>query len=275
MSPCLIQRLTPDGLQPVPYQAESLADAERFEPDDGVYTVTNTYQVFKVLKLDAHLDRLEDSAQRAGIPLRLDRKRLRAALREMIGQAGFGDVRFRVTIPRDQPDQPLLAVEPFQPPAPELYARGVRCVTIPDSARRDPTVKTTAWLHERERFALPDGVYTGLLLDADGRILEGLSSNFYAVRDGTLWTAGAGVLPGIAQQIVLEIAPTVLPVRREAVTLADLPHLEEAFITSSSRGILPVVAIDDVTIGDGQPGPRTCALRQAYLDWVAAHLEDL
>ncbi len=275
MSPCLIRRLTPAGLQPVTYQAGSLAEAERFEPYDGVYTVANTFQVYKVLKLDAHLDRLEDSARRVNIPLRLDRGRLRAALREMIAQSGFGDVRFRVTVAREHPDQLLLAIEPFQPPAPELYTQGVRCITIPNSARHDPATKTTGWLHERERFALPEGVYTALLLDSEGHILEGLSSNFYAVRAGELWTAGAGVLPGIAQQIVLEIAPPILPVRREAVLAADLPSLEEAFITSSSRGILPVIAIDAVTIGDGRPGKHTRALRAAYLDWVAAHLEDL
>ena len=60
--PCLITLLTPEGLKPVPYQADSLVEAARFEPHDGIYTITNTYQTFKVLKLDAHLDRLETSA---------------------------------------------------------------------------------------------------------------------------------------------------------------------------------------------------------------------
>jgi hypothetical protein len=71
--PCLIRLLTPDGLKPVDYRAESLADAARYEPHDGVYTITNTYNTFQVLKLDGHLDRLENSAGLAGIPLALDR----------------------------------------------------------------------------------------------------------------------------------------------------------------------------------------------------------
>ena len=92
---------------------------------------------------------------------------------------------------------------------------------------------------------------------------------------GELRTAGKDVLPGIAQQIVFEVAPEVVPVRRDAVNVVDIPRLEEAFVTSSSRGIIPVVAIDGVTIGSGKPGVKTCALRERYAAWVDAHLEDL
>lgn len=275
MSPCFIRRLTPDGLQTVPYTAGSLAEAARFEPGEGVYTVTNTYHTFRVLKFDAHLSRLEESARREGIPLRLDRRALRAALREMIGQAGYGDTRFRITVPRADPDTLILSLEPFQPPPPEVYEQGVRCVTLPDSARQNPISKNVAWMHERERLVLPPGIYTGLLLDADGFILEGLSSNFYAVQDGQLYTAGAGVLPGIAQQIVFAVAPGVLPLCLEPVNVRDVPRLDEAFITSSSRGIVPVVEIDGLAVGAGRPGIYTQALWAAYRDWVVRHLEEL
>lgn len=275
MSPCFIRMLTPGGLQPVDYTADSLADAAQHEPQDGVYTITNTYDTFRVLKFDAHLDRLEDSARREQISLALDRPRLRSALRTMIAEAGYGDARFRITAAREQPDYLILSLEPFHPPAPEVYEQGVRCVTLADCTRPNPAAKSTGWMHERERFALPPGVYTGLLLDADGNILEGLSSNFYAVLDGELRTAGGGVLPGIAQQIVFEIAPGVLPLRKTAVNLRDLPRLTEAFITSSSRGIVPVVALDDVTIGVGVPGQSTRALMAAYREWVERHLEQL
>jgi branched-chain amino acid aminotransferase len=275
MSPCLIRVLTPDGLQAVDYTADSLADAARYEPQDGVYTVTNTYNVFQVLRLNAHLDRLEDSARRMNIPLTLDRARLRAALRQMIEASGFGDVRFRITAPHQQPDHLILTIEPFHPQPPEVYEKGVACITLPDSARHNAAAKSTGWMHERERFALPPGIYTGLLLDKEENILEGTSSNFYAVLDGELRTAGIGILPGIAQQIVFEVAPPVLPLRKEAVNIHDLPQVNEAFITSSSRGIVPVVRIDDVVIGAGVPGEQTRALMAAYRARVNALLEEL
>ncbi len=279
--PCLIKLLTPDGLKPAAYHADSLADAARFEPHDGVYTITNTYQTFKVLKLDAHLDRLENSARLAGIPLALDRGRLRAALRQMIGEAAYGDlrygdVRFRITVPKDQPECLILSIEPFAPPAPEVYAVGVRCVTVA-AERHNPAAKTTGWMHDRQAVekSLPPGIYTGLLLGKTGDILEGLSSNFYAILRGELRSAGKNVLAGIAQQIVFEVAPEVLPVQREAVNAVDIPRFQEAFITSSSRGVIPVVAIDGIMIGSGKPGGLTQAIRKRYLDWVDAHLEDL
>lgn len=275
MSPCFIQTLTPDGLQSVDYTANSLADAAQHEPHDGVYTLTNTYQTFKVLKLDAHLDRLEDSARRENISLHLNRPVLRTALRIMIESSGYGDVRFRITVSRDQPDHFILSLEPFNPPSPEVYANGVRCVTLPDSARHNPAAKTTGWMHNRESFQLPEGIYTGLLRDHDDNILEGVSSNFYAVLNGELHTAGEGMLPGIAQQIVFEIAPDILPLRKVAVNIQQLSQLSEAFITSSSRGIVPVVEIDGLKIGDGLPGSHTRALRSAYIAWVESHLEEL
>jgi branched-chain amino acid aminotransferase len=273
--PALIKLLTPTGLQPVTYTADSLADAARYEPHDGVYTITNTYNAFRVLKFDAHLDRLEDSARREGIPLALDRPKLRGALRSMIAEAEYGDVRFRITVPREQPNQLILSIEPFQPQPPEVYQNGVRCITLSDAARHNPAAKTTAWMHDREGVRLPEGIYTGILLDPSGYLLEGVSSNFYALLNGELRTAGGGVLPGIAQQIVFAIAPEVLPLRKEAVHQDDIPRLSEAFITSSSRGIVPVVEIDGVQIGDSKPGATTRTLRERYQAWVEAHLEEL
>ncbi|MCZ2099628.1 MAG: aminotransferase class IV, partial [Anaerolineae bacterium] len=154
---------------------------------------------------------------------------------------------------------------------------GVRCVTIGDTARHNPAAKTTDWLQDRVAVekSLPPGIYTGLLLSKTGDILEGLSSNFYAILHSELRSAGSGVLPGIAQQIVYEVTPDIVPLRQDPINVFDIPRLEEAFITSSSRGIVPVVAIDGITIGSGKPGEKTQALRQRYLAWVDTHLEEL
>lgn len=277
MSPCFIRLLTPQGLVPVEYTAESLAEAARFEPANGVYTVANTLNTFQTLKLDAHLDRMEDSAARAGLYLKLDRRRLKLALRQMIAEARMGSVRFRVTVGRDDPDAFIISLEPYKPPSPDLIANGARVVTVANSARQNAAAKTTNWMHQRESISasLAEGIYDAILLDIEGCLLEGLGSNFYAVLDGVLRTAGEGVLRGIAQQVVFEIASPIIPIQLEAVRLDDVPCLSEAFITSSSRGIIPVVEIDGQRLGDGNPGPVTLALRQAYESWVENHLETL
>lgn len=276
MSPCLIRLLTTDGLQRAGYKADSLMHAAQFEPKDGVYTVTNTYEGCRTLKLDAHLDRLEDSTRGAGIDRMLDRTSLRLALREMIEESGYGNVRFRVTMPRD-PAPLIISIEPFVPVLSEVYEKGVCCVTIPDSARQNPTVKATEWMHDRQvlRDELPPHVYEAILLDAVGNILEGTSSNFYAILNGVLHTASEGVLAGIARQIVYEVATHILPIRNDSINVVDIDRFSEAFITSSSRGIIPVVVIDDQSVGDGVPGKTTSTLRNAYNVWVQDHLEDL
>jgi branched-chain amino acid aminotransferase len=272
--PTLIKILTPQGLEDAPYTADSLADAAQYEPDDGVYTVANTFNIFDTLKLDAHFDRLEDSARRASIPLQLDRAAVRSSLRQMIEQANFGSVRFRITVPRATPDRLILSIEPFAPPAPALIEKGVHCITVANSARTSAETKSTEWMHARKQLSddMPQGIYDTFLLDKDGYMLEGLGANFYAILNGELRTAGAGVLKGISQQIVLEIAPAILPVKIEAVHISELPDLSEAFLTSSSRGIIPVVEIDGVTIGAGVPGTFTLKLHEAYLAWLEKHL---
>lgn len=277
MSPCIIKVLTPDGLKDVDYTADSLADAVRHEPDNGVYTVTNTFQQKKVLRFDSHLDRLEDSATRAGIPLRLDRIRLRRALRQMLADANFGDVRFRLTIPRDKSHDIIISMEPFKPLPPELVAKGVRCITAPNSARGNARAKTTDWMHQRRTLqeAMPDGIYDTILMDNEENMLEGLGSNFYGIVSGELRTASEGVLHGISQQVVFSVAPAILPVNKTPVNRRDLPRLDEAFITSSSRGVVPVVELDGYKLGDGLPGPKTMAIRYAYLQYLEKHLQDL
>lgn len=275
--PCTIRILTPDGVQPAGYSADSLNDAARYEPAEGVYTVGNTFDTYKALKLTAHLDRMEDSARRAGIALTLDRPRLRAALRDVIALAGYGDVRYRITAAADHPERLILSVEPFKGVPPEVIANGVRVITVPDSARHNAAAKTTGWMHDREKLeaSLPTGIYTALLLDSDGRMLEGTTSNFYAIMGGVLYTASEGVLPGIAQQIVLEVAPDVLPVRREPLHVSQIAHIDEAFITSASRGIVPVVEIDGTRIGDSTPGALTKTLRERYESAKQRYLEAL
>lgn len=276
MSPCVINILTPTGLQPAPYTAQSLADAVHFEPHDGVYTLANTFEHGKVLKLDAHLDRLEDSARRVNIPLKLNRHALRHALKDMLRQSGFSDIRFRITVPQSTPDQIVLSIEPFYGHPPEIYKDGVKCITLPPHiARHNPVAKTTGWMHDRDSVPLPDGIFSGLLLDEHDNILEGTSSNFYAILNGELRTAGTGVLPGIAQQIIFEVAPAVLPLRLEPVNKWDISAFSEAFISGSSRGIVPVVEIDGLPISSSQPGTITQTLRQMYAGWLHAHLEDL
>jgi branched-chain amino acid aminotransferase len=267
--------LTPDDLTPAPYRVKSLTEAISYEPQ-GVYTVARTFHGDHALLLDAHLDRLEQSARLMGIALDLDRVRLRAALRDLLHDAAFPDSKFRITVPQDHPDQIYLAFEPYQPVPAAIMRQGASVITTP-LVRQNPIVKTTAWMTLRQPTVstLPPGTYEAILVSEDGRLLEGLSSNFYGVLDGVMYTAGSGVLEGITRRAVLELVPAILPVHLAALCRPDITRLSEAMITSSGRGVVPVTRIDGNPVGDGRVGPIITAVERSYETWTEARIEPI
>ena len=139
--------------------------------------------------------------------------------------------------------------------------------------------KPQAWMHHPHGALESDA--TGVLryesAGSRGEMLGGVwPATSYAINDGVLYTAPADVvLPGISRQIVLEISQPILPYVIKPPNITELELLQEAFITSASRGIVPVVEIDLFRLGNGTPGPLTRRLRAAYEEWVAAHLEEI
>jgi branched-subunit amino acid aminotransferase/4-amino-4-deoxychorismate lyase len=272
--PVMIQTAAGELIE-APYKPRSMEEASHLEPA-GIYTIARTYHGDKVILMEAHFDRLEESARMENIPLHLNRENIRSALRSLIRDADFNDSRFRLTIPRDQPDQLILAVEPLRFFTETLPKDGVTVATrfLP---RNNPRAKYNEWVKIRSqaRRRLPPEVYEGIRLTADDVLTEGFSSNFYAVDKGILRTAEEDVLYGIARRIVLTVAPEILPVEFNPVTKAEIANLDETFLTSISRGVVPILWIDDQQIGDGKPGPKTQAIALRYDTWVEAHLEPI
>lgn len=271
--PCRIAILQNHGLTPIEHHFQSLQEAIALEPPHGIYTVANTFHETRVLHFDAHLDRLEDSARRANIPLRLNRQILRGALRQMIVHSGYGDVRFRISVPPDD-DSLILSIEPFTPLSPEKKAQGFPFITAPNSARQQARIKANHWMLERQKIveSLPSGVSDAILLDDDGYMLETMTANFYAVIDGKLYTASQGILYGISRVIALEVAEGVLPIVHQPPHIHQLATLSEAFFSSSSRGIVPINRIDRHIFSDFS---ITHDLMRRYDAWAKAHLQEL
>lgn len=243
----------------------------------GVYTAFRTFEHNKFLGLADHLDRLDQSIALLGWSYRPDRPAIRQALHEVCTAYPRPNARVRVDVLAAAAEElgtesrELITLSPFQPVPAACYREGVRVSVARQLQRRQPLAKTADFVLARRNFPVgrPD-TFEYLLLSEDGRILEGSGSNFYAIRAGVLWTAGDGMLEGITRKIVLRLAPQLkIPVHMEAVALADVPHLDEAFMSSSSRGLVPIVAIDGQTVGNGRPGRVTRRLMAAYGDYVA------
>ncbi len=245
----------------------------------GVYTTFRTFHSDQILPLESHIHRLEESAGLIGIPIVIDREAIHRALRLAVQPYLPGDTRLRLTLDLEQePGSLYISVELLQTPDPEDYLHGVRLVTIPYQ-RENPLAKRTNFIDvaEQARRYLPDGAYEGLLVTQDGRLLEGLSSNFFAILPGQaspeVWTAGEGVLSGITRALVLEIVTRLgIPLRLECPRLNQLGLMQEAFITSSSRSILPVRLVDVTRIASGDPGPLTKRLMEVYRTELEARL---
>jgi branched-subunit amino acid aminotransferase/4-amino-4-deoxychorismate lyase len=102
-----------------------------------------------------------------------------------------------------------------------------------------------------------------IFLTSDGFVSDGTRSNIYFVEAGKVRTPGAGVgiVAGITRSLVLEVAAAAgVHVHEDAFTPAQVGKADEAFITSTTRGILPVTRIDDAPVGDGRVGPVTLRL---------------
>jgi branched-chain amino acid aminotransferase len=246
---------------------KSLASASAALPA-GSYTTLRTYGGDRLLRLDSHRQRLEDSLP---VPARLDPGRLCTGLRYVLdaarrrsGSAALeapgppvpapGESRLRLTF---SPPRLFVSIEPLQSLPEPRFREGVRCITVPVH-RDNPHAKSTVFIATAARAyaALSAGIEEGLMVAEDGSLLEGLSSNVFAVLDGALRTEDDRVLPGVTRSLILELAAREgIPAQLRPIARADLPQVSECFLTSVSREILPVVQIDGETIGSGRPGP--------------------
>ena len=261
----------PEGLRPLGRHA-SLAASSAALPA-GAYTSLRTYGGRGVVRLAAHFRRLEESTALQGRPGSIDPAAARRAIAAAVDATPHGESRLRLTF---APPRLFVAVEPFTPLPARLYAEGVACVTL--AIQRDnPHAKDTRFIATAQQAyaGLPEGIEEGLLVADDGALLEGLSSNFFALRGGELHTEEERVLAGVTRSLVLEVAERLLAVRRTAIRKHELALVDEAFITSVSREVLPVVRVDGRPLGDGRVGPKTRAILDAFAALVQREREPL
>lgn len=280
MANVVVWKLGPAGaLEAVAITPEpvKLDDASERLPG-GAYTTFRTFDDNRILHLQQHFDRLAETAQLARRPVRLDVTAVRAGLRRAVALFPSVDKRVRVTVDLEEnPGDVYLAIETLKVPAAELYREGVAVVTR-RLKRTNPKAKLTGFLAvaSEVRQELPADVNEAILIDENERVLEGLTSNFFAVKNSELWTVDEGVLSGITRSVVLEEAQKEgLRVHFEGIRAAQLPGLDEAFITSSSRAVLPVTRIDGRVVGGGKPGPVTRLLLADYNRRIEAEIEPI
>lgn len=260
---------------PVPGQADHVNNLYDHLPV-GVYTALCTFEHNKFLHLEGHLDRLDQSMDLLGWDYTLNRVTLRRCLHRVCTNYPMYNARVRLDVLAEVAailnanSRVLIGLSPFEPLPGLLYEEGVRVGIASKLSRKQPQIKRAEFVFERRKYIEenPD-YYECLMVDESGRILEGFTSNFYGVRDGVLWTAGQGMLEGIARKIVVKVAEELsIPIKYEPIRLEEISTLDEAAISSSSRAIIPIIQIGDQVVGSGRPGPIIGRLLKAYNSYV-------
>ena len=234
---------------------------------DGVYEVCQV-RSGRMVDERRHMDRLQRSLDALRIPMPMSRVALDLVLRETIrrNRVRSGIVYLQITRGVARRDHG------FPPPgtAPSIV------ITMPDTRWARVDIKSISLLPNvlAKQAAREQGAKEAWLVDQDGRVTEGSSSNAWIItRDNLLVTrpADIGILRGITRAVLIEAIKTKgLRLEERAFTVEEAYAAREAFITGASQIVMPVVRIDGRSIGDGRPGPVTRALRRDfhnYSEW--------
>jgi branched-chain amino acid aminotransferase len=244
---------------------------------DSVYETLRTYNAQPFL-LSRHFARLERSA--AGIDLKLPWTKSKT-LEEIRRTLFAGECRIRLMITRGVGEleadtetctdpAAIIIVVPLIAPPERIYQEGVDVVI--SSVRRSARfadIKTGSLIHQvlARREAKAKRAYEAILLTADDKLSDGITSNIYMVRDGRLLTPGrdAGIVAGITRGVVLDLAREMgLPVVEGFFDVTDIAQADEMFLTSTTREVVPIARVNGKPIGSGKPGPVARMLLLGY-----------
>ena len=259
---------------------------------EGVYEVLRTYGPRPFLYPE-HMRRLRASAARLALDCPLSDDAMLTRIAETVTASGItGDTYVRILLTRGVGE---IVYDPSACPSPTLVVIVKPHVDPPDTAVQDgvrialaavvrnhpgsvdPAIKSNNLLNNALAMqqAYREGAFEALMKNHRGELCECAQSNIFFVRDGVLLTppADAGLLVGVTRGFVLELAARLgLHVDQGVLHENDLSTVQEAFLTSTTREIVPVVQIGDQRIGDGAPGPLTRRLIQAFTDAVPQRL---
>ena len=266
-----------NGVFSAPEEIRVPADDRGYVFGDGVYEAMAVYGG-RVWAVNQHMARLCRSLGQVGINADLDlvqvwmkdaveRSQLMAAL--VYVQITRGVAPRHHSFDRALEPNVLLTVRPWAPIPQALRETGAKCITVTDLrwARRD--IKSINLLPNvlAKQEAEDAGVYEAILVDENGRMNEGSSTNVFLVRDGVLLTPPADqhILGGVTRDFVLKLARRVgIEVREQVCTRDDPGTSQEVFLTGTTTEVLGVTLINGSTVGDGKVGPVTGRLSAEY-----------
>jgi branched-chain amino acid aminotransferase len=267
-----------------------------FQLGDGVFETLRARRAVPI-ELDEHLARLRDSAAATVLPVPLTDEGFASAIHDLLDAAGLanrgeppGDAAVRITVSRGPVDvrnapatvapEPTIIIQAaaYAPPPARILEHGLRAIVT--RIRHDPAsplagVKSTSRADsvmarlEAERAGAQDAIYP----TPEGSLTEGTTANLFVIHGDEIATPplSEGILAGTMRTWLLRNASDVgLRALERRLWRQDVLSADEAIFTSSVAGAQPVVALDGVLIGSGEPGPAWRRIREAREQWIDA-----
>ena len=246
----------------------------------GAFDFMRTY-AGKPFCLRAHLERLEVSTRKIGLQFPWTRDALAQLVMETLSRNSHKESNVRIIITGgSSPDfmnhqgnpRLIIMVSPLPDMPAGWYSDGIHIIThmaerALAGAKSINYVQASLALETARKRGAQEAIYTV----PQGLVLEGTTSNIFAITADRLITPGRGILPGITRQVILDLARSHFSVKIRDVFLSELLEADEVFICGTNKGIVPVVKVDDTVIGNGKPGPKTCLLIQRFPDFVRTY----
>jgi branched-chain amino acid aminotransferase len=244
----------------------------------AVFDYVRTYKG-KLFHFDDYLERLRKSASALHLELPYSDEKIVEITTQLIGESDLKNPAIRLILTGgkaqeptgfDQPNFLIITEElPYHPS--ELYIYGGKLITF-EYQRELPHVKTTNYLNsirldplKREKGAF------NMLYYYQNRVTECPRDNFFIFVGDTLITPKDDLLLGITRKHILRLSRKLFSVEERQVSVKELDTADEAFITSTSKGVIPVVQIDDHKIGSGWAGERTKTIMRLFQDYMESY----
>ncbi len=246
----------------------------------GVFDFMITYNK-RPFRLEQHVTRFENSAARIGLQLNHTHQEICDIVVEAIRRNPHhneSNIRILYTggISPDsvtpQGNGILMVMVTPRHELPDWWYTDGAAIALVDMERFIPTSKSTAYLNAvyAQQQARKTGAIEAVYVDRDHRVLEGTTTNIYGIKGNELITPPDGILPGVTRGVVLELAEALLDVNLRHIDRKELAQMDEIFISASNKEIVPVIRVDDMTVGDGKPGKVTREIMKRFRELTIA-----
>ncbi len=254
---------------------------------DGVFEGIRAYYG-KLFEIDAHLNRLYDSAKAIRLTIPLSREQFRTAIEETVRANNFQDCYIRAVVTRgvgylglnpnrcEKPSVFIIA-DHIELYSKEMYEKGLAIITASvirnHPSALSPRIKSLNYLNNilAKIEAADANVPEAIMLNHEGNVAECTADNIFIVRGGQVQTptTSDGILEGVTRGVMLKICQRLsIPVTEKTLQKHDLYIADECFLTGSGAEVVPVTRIDGRPIGGGTPGPITKKLIESFRQYT-------